>query len=134
MPTTAAHAVAFTFRLIIPSPLNLIIFTLIRIRHDQIAVPRSSPSSGTTGHRGLWECRGRLAHRRSTVELLPRRGEFHLPTQVDLLTQERDQLKAELARERDNAAWLKGRVEATQRQLTDERGRSWWQRTFGGSK
>jgi hypothetical protein len=66
--------------------------------------------------------------------LLPRRGEFHLPTQVDLLTQERDQLKAELARERDNAAWLKSRVEATQRQLTDERGRSWWQRTFGGSK
>ena len=57
-----------------------------------------------------------------------------LTAQVDLLTQERDQLKAELARERDNAAWLKGQVEATQRQLTDERGRSWWQRTFGGSK
>ena len=57
-----------------------------------------------------------------------------LTDSVDFLTQERDQLKAELARERDNAAWLKGRVEATQRQLTDERGRSWWQRTFGGSK
>ena len=57
-----------------------------------------------------------------------------LPTQVDFLTQERDQLKAELARERDNAEWLKGQVEATQRQLTDERGRSWWQRTFGGSR
>ena len=57
-----------------------------------------------------------------------------LPTQVDFLTQERDQLKAELARERDNAEWLKGQVEATQRQLTDERGRSWWQRTFGSSK
>jgi hypothetical protein len=57
-----------------------------------------------------------------------------LPTQDDLLTQERDQLKAELARERDNAAWLKGQVEATQRQLTHERGRSWWQRMFGGNK
>ena len=57
-----------------------------------------------------------------------------LPTQVDLLTQERDQLKAELARERDNAEWLKGQVEATQRQLTDERGRSWWQRMFGDSR
>jgi uncharacterized caspase-like protein len=29
---------------------------------------------------------------------------------------------------------LKGQVEATQRQLTDERGRSWWERMFGGSK
>jgi hypothetical protein len=57
-----------------------------------------------------------------------------LPAQINLLTQEHDQLKAELARERDNAAWLKGQVEVTQRQLTDERGRSWWQRTFRGSK
>jgi hypothetical protein len=31
-----------------------------------------------------------------------------LTDSVDFLTQERDQLQAELARERDNGAWLKG--------------------------
>jgi hypothetical protein len=61
-----------------------------------------------------------------------------LSAQVELLRQERDKLQTDLAREREQATeretWLKGQVEATQRQLTDERGRSWWQRTFGGSK
>jgi len=46
---------------------------------------------------------GRRGDEAIDCSVVAQRGEFNLPTQVDLLTQERDQLKAELARERDNA-------------------------------
>jgi hypothetical protein len=64
------------------------------------------------------------------VELM-RKDLAHAQEQIARLKREREEDRSKAEAE---TIWLKGQVEATQRQLTDERGRSWWQRTFGGSK